>query len=169
MPSQPKVEAELLKLLAFNSRPLSTIEIYRPLADTFELTALQGAARRRATRLGPAWSWLVRRSMQRLETGGSAYRPARAAWVITEKGRSHQQLRQHGPRTSSPKRKASEGFTSRDAKGRQNQFGPIAALNVSGEPLMSCSIHPMIGFYRDRHCNTGLEEVGSHGLRRHDS
>ena len=96
LPPQPKVEAELLKLLAVNSRPLSTTEIYRRLADAFGLTASQRVARHQATRLDPAWNWLVRRAMQRLEAEGWAYRPERAAWVVTEKGRSQQQLRQHG-------------------------------------------------------------------------
>ena len=96
LPPQPKVEAELVKLLAFNLRPLSTTEIYWRLADTFGLTASQRVARRQATRLDPAWNWLVRRAMQRLEAEGWAYRPERAAWVVTEKGRSHQQFRQHG-------------------------------------------------------------------------
>lgn len=96
LPAQPKVEAELLKLLAVNSRPLSTTEIYRRLADAFGLTASQRVARRQATRLDPAWNWLVRRAMQRLEAEGWAYRPERAAWVVTKKGRSQQHLRQHG-------------------------------------------------------------------------
>jgi hypothetical protein len=96
LPPQSKVEAELLKLLAFNSRPLSTTEIYQRLADTFGLTASQRVARRQATRLDPAWNWLVRRVMQRLEAEGWAYRPERAAWVVTQKGRSQQQLRQQG-------------------------------------------------------------------------
>ena len=34
--------------------------------------------------------------------------------------------------------------------------------NVLGEPLETCSIKPMTGFYRDGRCNTGPEDVGSH-------
>src|SRR3974390_3715223 len=34
--------------------------------------------------------------------------------------------------------------------------------NVLGEPLDTCSIKPMTGFYRDGCCNTGREDVGSH-------
>lgn len=35
------------------------------------------------------------------------------------------------------------------------------ARNVLGEPLEICSIKPMTGFYRDRCCNPGLEDVAS--------
>ncbi len=93
LPDQSKVEAELLKLLAFNLRPLSTAEIYRQLADTFGLTASQRVARREVARLDPAWNWLVRRAIHRLEADGCAYRPDRAMWVVTEKGRSLQHSR----------------------------------------------------------------------------
>jgi uncharacterized protein len=37
-----------------------------------------------------------------------------------------------------------------------------AARNVFGEPLETCSISPMTGFYRDGCCNTGEEDLGSH-------
>ena len=37
-----------------------------------------------------------------------------------------------------------------------------ASRNVLGEPLESCSIKPMTGFYRDGCCNTGREDIGSH-------
>ena len=40
--------------------------------------------------------------------------------------------------------------------------GQPAARNVLGEPLESCSVQPMTGFYRDGCCNTGREDVGSH-------
>ena len=93
LPDLSKVEAELLKLLVVNLRPLSTIEIYHRLADAFALTASQRVARREVTRLDPAWNWLVRRAMQRLEAEGCAYRPDRAMWVATEKGRSRQHFR----------------------------------------------------------------------------
>jgi|SRR5580704_6918973 hypothetical protein len=88
LPAQPKVEAELLKLLAFSPQPLSTNEIYRLLADTFRLVASQRAVRREATRPDPAWNWLVRRALQRLEAEGWVYRPERGAWVVTKKGRA---------------------------------------------------------------------------------
>jgi hypothetical protein len=90
LPDQSKVEAELLKLLALTLRPLATVEIYRQLADAFALTASQRVARRDAARLDPAWNWLVRRAMHRLEAQGWVYRPDRAMWVVTEKGRSQQ-------------------------------------------------------------------------------
>ena len=38
------------------------------------------------------------------------------------------------------------------------------SLNVLGETLQLCSTHPMTGFYRDGHCNTGLQDVGLHGV-----
>jgi uncharacterized protein (DUF2237 family) len=34
--------------------------------------------------------------------------------------------------------------------------------NVLGEPLETCSIKPVTGFYRDGCCNTGQDDVGSH-------
>src|ERR1700744_3074405 len=37
-----------------------------------------------------------------------------------------------------------------------------APRNVLGEPLETCSITPMTGFYRDGCCNTGSEDLGSH-------
>jgi uncharacterized protein len=37
-----------------------------------------------------------------------------------------------------------------------------APRNVLGEPLESCSLKPMTGFYRDGCCNTGKEDIGSH-------
>jgi hypothetical protein len=88
LPPQPKVEAELLKLLAFSPRPRPTSEIYRLLADAFGLVASQRVARREATRPDPAWNWLVRRALQRLEAEGWAYRPERGAWVVTKRARA---------------------------------------------------------------------------------
>jgi len=38
----------------------------------------------------------------------------------------------------------------------------LAPRNVFGEPLETCSIKPMLGFYRDGCCNTGREDIGSH-------
>ncbi len=40
--------------------------------------------------------------------------------------------------------------------------GRTPARNVLGEPLETCSINPMTGFYRDGCCNTGPEDVGGH-------
>ena len=37
-----------------------------------------------------------------------------------------------------------------------------ASRNVFGEPLETCSISPMTGFYRDGFCNTGADDAGSH-------
>jgi len=34
--------------------------------------------------------------------------------------------------------------------------------NVFGEPLQTCALSPMTGFYRDGCCNTGPDDVGSH-------
>ena len=34
--------------------------------------------------------------------------------------------------------------------------------NVLGGALISCSVDPMTGFYRDGCCNTGMEDAGSH-------
>ena len=35
-------------------------------------------------------------------------------------------------------------------------------INVFGEPLESCALDPVTGFYRDGCCNTGPEDLGSH-------
>lgn len=34
--------------------------------------------------------------------------------------------------------------------------------NVLGEPLQSCSLEPLTGFYRDGCCRSGEEDFGSH-------
>ncbi len=38
----------------------------------------------------------------------------------------------------------------------------MAARNVLGSDLEMCSIHPMTGFYRNGHCDTGPQDRGSH-------
>ena len=49
----------------------------------------------------------------------------------------------------------------RDEDGSKGNGGR-SALNVLGEPLRSCSLAPMTGFFRDGCCNTGREDHGSH-------
>ena len=36
------------------------------------------------------------------------------------------------------------------------------ALNVLGQPLQSCSLDPVTGFYRDGCCNTDYDDTGIH-------
>lgn len=36
------------------------------------------------------------------------------------------------------------------------------SLNVLGEPLAACGERPMTGFFRDGHCNTCAQDLGSH-------
>jgi len=36
------------------------------------------------------------------------------------------------------------------------------ALNVLGEALAACSLHPMTGYLRDGYCQTGMQDPGSH-------
>jgi len=38
----------------------------------------------------------------------------------------------------------------------------VASRNVMGEPLESCGLDPLTGFYRDGCCNTGPEDLGVH-------
>jgi len=38
------------------------------------------------------------------------------------------------------------------------------SLNVVGEALQVCSLHPQTGFFRDGHCNTGPQDFGLHGV-----
>ena len=40
--------------------------------------------------------------------------------------------------------------------------GRQPSVNVLGEPLESCSLAPLTGFYRDGCCNTGTEDRGLH-------
>jgi len=39
---------------------------------------------------------------------------------------------------------------------------PLAPVNVLGGPLELCSTAPLTGFFRDGHCNTCVEDSGSH-------
>lgn len=39
---------------------------------------------------------------------------------------------------------------------------PSSARNVLGGPLESCCTDPLTGFYRDGHCHTGPQDIGSH-------
>ena len=39
---------------------------------------------------------------------------------------------------------------------------PTAERNVLGGPLQPCGVDPVTGFYRDGHCATGPEDLGSH-------
>ena len=36
------------------------------------------------------------------------------------------------------------------------------AKNVLGQPLQSCSVDPMTGFFRDGCCRSGAEDIGLH-------
>ncbi|MBT8121150.1 MAG: DUF2237 domain-containing protein [Gammaproteobacteria bacterium] len=36
------------------------------------------------------------------------------------------------------------------------------AINVLGEPLSPCNEDPVTGFFRDGHCNTCADDIGSH-------
>lgn len=38
----------------------------------------------------------------------------------------------------------------------------VASRNVLGEPLATCGVDPVTGFYRDGCCNTGPEDLGAH-------
>lgn len=35
-------------------------------------------------------------------------------------------------------------------------------VNVLGDPLVPCSTDPVTGYFRDGHCNTCVEDTGSH-------
>lgn len=35
-------------------------------------------------------------------------------------------------------------------------------VNVFGDPLQACGMEPVTGFFRDGHCNTCTEDLGSH-------
>lgn len=39
---------------------------------------------------------------------------------------------------------------------------PSPSLNVFGEPLDPCNLHPSTGYYRDGACNTCEQDIGSH-------
>ena len=36
------------------------------------------------------------------------------------------------------------------------------SINVLDEPLLPCGENPVTGFFRDSHCNTCAEDIGSH-------
>ena len=36
------------------------------------------------------------------------------------------------------------------------------SVNVFDEPILTCSTHPLTGFFRDGSCNTCFEDAGSH-------
>lgn len=98
LPTQPKVEPKLLKLLAARSRSIFPVEVYRILADDFELSLAQREVRPKSS-TEPAWNWRVRRAMQRLVAQGQAYHPQAGKWAATQYGRSLQRAReQHGPK-----------------------------------------------------------------------
>ena len=97
LPAQPKVEAELVRLLASRSQPSPTAEAYDILAKIFGLSSEQRVARFEGAR-DPAWNWLVRRTMQHLEDAGWAYRPQRGLWIATSAGRYGATGTSHGER-----------------------------------------------------------------------
>jgi uncharacterized protein len=39
---------------------------------------------------------------------------------------------------------------------------PSSARNVLGAPLLCCCMEPRTGFFRDGHCHTGPQDLGSH-------
>jgi uncharacterized protein len=43
-----------------------------------------------------------------------------------------------------------------------NEQAKLAAKNVLGGTLECCCTDPMTGFYRDGHCRTGPQDIGSH-------
>ena len=43
-------------------------------------------------------------------------------------------------------------------------MGTSKSLNVLGEPLETCSLHPLTGFQRDGDCRIGNNDVGRHGV-----
>lgn len=46
-----------------------------------------------------------------------------------------------------------------------NQNDPLdPSINVLGEALQFCSHTLQTGFYRDGHCNTGVQDIGLHGV-----
>ena len=99
LPTQAKAEDELLKLLASRSRPLSTNEAYRTLADSCGLTPAKRAARPEGGRAEPAWNYRVRWAMDRIRRKGWARSTEHGMWTATATGRKLQRAReQSGPK-----------------------------------------------------------------------
>ncbi|TFV76650.1 DUF2237 domain-containing protein [Blastococcus sp. CT_GayMR19] len=48
------------------------------------------------------------------------------------------------------------------ARGASVQPEPADERNVLGGPLEPCGVDPVTGFYRDGHCTSGPEDLGSH-------
>lgn len=40
----------------------------------------------------------------------------------------------------------------------------LESKNIFGEPLISCSLSPMTGFYRNGCCDTGSDDIGEHTI-----
>lgn len=40
----------------------------------------------------------------------------------------------------------------------------MSTLNVLGKPLVSCSLSPLTGFYRDSCCNSDEHDLGKHAI-----
>ena len=85
LPSQPRVEWELLKLLHL-ARSMPTAEVYRVLADHFVLDSEQ-----RSRMIGEvvhenAWHNLCRQARRRLVDQGWVKRYPHAQWSITASG-----------------------------------------------------------------------------------
>jgi Mrr restriction endonuclease-like protein len=86
LPTQSKVERELLRLLSGRSRPTETQHVYRELAAVLGLSPAQQHGSRPNAK-GSAWEYLVRQAARHLQDEGNLCRPGKAQWTLTPQGK----------------------------------------------------------------------------------
>ena len=54
--------------------------------------------------------------------------------------------------------------SSKTTTGGSTLKNSVQQINIQGEPLETCSLNPLTGFFRDGYCRTADEDHGSHTL-----
>jgi hypothetical protein len=97
LPSQSKVEDELLLLLGRQSRPIETKTVYAPVAESMELTIEQRRVSiTTAAGRENAWENLVRQARRRLVDDGiieDSRHSQHGYWALTAAGRNRARIR----------------------------------------------------------------------------
>ena len=52
--------------------------------------------------------------------------------------------------------------SSKTTTGGSTLKNSVQQINIQGEPLETCSLNPLTGFFRDGYCRTADEDHGSH-------
>ena len=85
LPTQSEVEDQLVVMLNLHKGPVEPVELYGPLADHYELTALQRQAFMENTEEN-AWRNRVRQARRHLVNIGFLTNARRGFWMLTAKG-----------------------------------------------------------------------------------